>query len=140
MLKLFLFLSLSCARPHYVSEAERDIKDVSGGCGYLFSSEKICLKIQWIKKPSESSFGEMDLIFVDTLDQSRFIDPMNEPNILLWMPGMGHGSSPVSVKRVDVGHYRAREIFFIMTGEWEIHYQLKSGSDVVEEKIQKVII
>jgi len=140
ILKLFLFLSFSCARPHYVTEAEREINDVTGDCGYFFSTEKICLKIEWIKKPSENSFGEMDLTFVDPLDQNIFIDPLNEPNILLWMPSMGHGSSPVSMERIDVGHYRAREIFFIMAGDWDIHYQLKSGSDVVEEKIQKVII
>ena len=82
----------------------------------------------------------MSLTFVDSFDHKRFIDPMNEPHILLWMPGMGHGSSPVRIERVDVGRYFASEIFFIMTGEWDIHFQLKSGSVVVEEKIQNVII
>ena len=53
---------------------------------------------------------------------------------------MGHGSSPVTMERVDVGRYRAKDVFFIMTGEWDVHYQLKSGSHVVEEKIQKVLI
>ena len=140
MLKLLLLLSVSCARPHYVTEEERGIKDISGECEYFFSSEKICLKTEWTKKPSESSFGEMNLSFVDSVDQTRFIDPLHEPYLLLWMPSMGHGSSPVTMERVDVGRYRAQDIFFIMTGEWDLHYQLKSGPHVVEEKIQKVII
>ena len=139
-LTLLFFLALSCANPHYVTEEDRDIKDISGECGYFFSSEKICLKTEWIKKPTESSFGVLSLTFVDSVDQTRFIDPLQEPFIHLWMPSMGHGSSPVTMERVDVGRYRAKDVFFIMTGEWDVHYQLKSGSHVVEEKIQKVII
>jgi hypothetical protein len=123
-----------------VSGLEGKIDGISGECGLLFSSEDVCLKTVWIQKPSESTYGEMNLSFVDRYDDTRFIDPTNEPYILLWMPSMGHGSSPVKMERTDVGRFKASEIFFIMPGPWEIRYQLKDGSNVVEEKVQKITI
>lgn len=129
-----------CAKPHYVSGLEGKIDGIKGDCGLLFSSEDICLKTNWIDKPSESTYGAMELTFTAKNDPSRFIDPVNSPFILLWMPSMGHGSSPVTLERTDVGRFKATEIFFIMPGPWEIRYQLKNGQNVVEEKIQNITI
>jgi hypothetical protein len=137
---LILVLMASCAKPRYVDGLEGRIDGISGECGFLFSSENICLKTEWIQKPTESTYGEMTLSFVDRNDQSRFVDPLTEPFIVLWMPSMGHGSSPVKMERLDIGKFRASEIFFIMPGPWDIRYQLKDGSNVIEEKIQKVTI
>jgi hypothetical protein len=137
---LILLLLASCAKPRYVDGLEGRIDGISGECGFLFTSEDLCLKTEWTQKPTESTYGEMTLSFVDRNDQSRFVDPITEPFIVLWMPSMGHGSSPVKVERLDVGKFRASEIFFIMPGQWDIRYQLKDGSHVVEEKIQKVTI
>ena len=137
---LVLLFCVSCAKPHYVSGLEGKIDGISGDCGLLFSSEDGCLKTVWIQKPTESTYGEMNLSFVDRNDDTRFMDPTNEPTIILWMPSMGHGSSPVKMERTDVGRYKASEIFFIMPGPWEIRYQLKDGSNVVEEKVQKITI
>lgn len=130
----------SCAKPHYVDNLDTKIDGISGECGQLFSSENICLKTEWIQKPTESTYGEMILSYVDASDETRYIDPLHSPFIVLWMPSMGHGSSPVKIERVDVGRYRASEIFFIMPGPWDIRYQLKSGTNVVEEKIQNITI
>ncbi|MGE3610570.1 MAG: hypothetical protein AB7I27_13350 [Bacteriovoracaceae bacterium] len=136
---LILFLC-SCAKPHYVTDLEGKIDGISGECGLFFESENLCLKTTWIQRPSESDYGEMELTFVDKMDPSRKIDPVHSPKIVLWMPSMGHGSSPVTLERIDVGHFKASEIFFIMPGPWDIRYQLKDGSNVVEEKIQKITI
>ena len=134
-----LLLIASCAKPHYVDGPQVDLTPVTG-CGYLFKSENLCLKTAWVQRPSESTYGEMTLSFVDANDDTRFVDPTSEPFIVLWMPSMGHGSSPVTIERIDVGRFRASEIFFIMPGAWDIRYQLKSGSDVVEEHIQKITL
>ena len=142
LLIFMLILLASCAKPQYVNadKLESSIANISGECGILFSTEDICLRTEWVQKPSESTFGEMNLIFIDPIDQTRFLDPTNEPFIVLWMPSMAHGSSPVKVERIDVGRYRVSEIFFTMPGPWDIRYQLKDGSNVVEEKIQKITI
>lgn len=139
-LVLFFLLLASCAKPRYVDGLEAKTDGIRSECGFHFSSENICLKTTWIQKPTESTYGEMTLSFVDYNDPSRFVDPVTLPFILLWMPSMGHGSSPVKIIRLDIGIYRASEIFFIMPGPWDIRYQLKNGSHVIEEKIQKVTI
>ncbi len=139
-LVIILLLLGACAKPRYVDGLEGKLDGISGECGFLFSSENLCLKTEWVQKPTESTFGEMTLSFVDRNDDSRFVDPIKDPFIVLWMPSMGHGSSPVKIERVDVGRYRATDIFFIMPGPWDIRYQLRDGIDVLEEKIQKITI
>jgi hypothetical protein len=68
----------------------------------------------------------------------RSISPRLSPDVKLWMPSMGHGSSPVVVKPISDGVYEVSDVFFIMLGDWEIRYQLKSNDDVIEEQIQKI--
>ena len=137
---LFSLLFFSCARPDYVNDLNGKIDGVIGECGLLFKSENICLSTKWNQRPSESEFGEMILTFKDAKDPERLVDPIANPTIILWMPSMGHGSSPVSIERVGLGTYRAFDIFFIMPGEWDIRYQLKNSNDVIEEKIQKITL
>lgn len=62
-------------------------------------------------------------------------DPYLELAVVLWMPSMGHGSSPVTIERLDRGTYRVSEVFFTMAGDWEIRVQLKAGNDVKSEAI-----
>lgn len=38
----------------------------------------------------------------------------------LWMPDMGHGSSPVAVEQLDAVHFHVSQAYFIMPGTWEI--------------------
>ncbi len=144
-MKIFFFLLfglflVSCAKPNYVDGLSEKKDTLSAQCGLVFSSEDLCLQTKWIDLPSESNFGSMELSFTDKNDAARFIDPIHPPHIILWMSSMGHGSSPVTIERVDIGRYKATDIFFIMPGPWDIRYQLKRGDDVVEEQIQQITI
>ena len=137
---ILFFLCFACAKPRYVDGLETTLNPASGECTVVFLSEALCLKAQWVQFPSESTFGEMKLTFTDPQDTSRKLDPKASFAIVLWMPSMGHGSSPVTIERVDVGEFKASDVFFIMPGPWDIRYQLKSGADVLEEQIQKITI
>jgi hypothetical protein len=53
---------------------------------------------------------------------------------------MNHGSSPVFTSLEDTGTYRAKNVFFIMPGEWEIKFQIKEGNQVVDEAIATLTI
>ena len=64
----------------------------------------------------------------------------SEVAVALWMPAMGHGSSPVKVVRVDIGTYRASQVFFTMKGEWEIRIQLKERGDVKDQAILPITL
>jgi hypothetical protein len=54
-------------------------------------------------------------------------------SIFLWMPSMGHGSSPVTISRLGAGIYEVTKVYFIMDGEWQIRIQLKDGANLLEE-------
>ena len=53
--------------------------------------------------------------------------------VFLWMPSMGHGSSPVTVKKLGTGIYDISDVYFIMDGEWQIRIQLKNNGTMLEE-------
>ena len=65
----------------------------------------------------------------------------------LWMPAMGHGSSPVKVEKakdssgnVIPGIFQGTNVYFITPGDWEVRIQLKQGSTVKEEAILAIHI
>lgn len=41
-------------------------------------------------------------------------------NVELWMPSMGHGSSPVVVTKRNDAFYKVTEAWFVMSGDWEV--------------------
>jgi len=55
--------------------------------------------------------------------------------IYLWMPSMGHGSSPVSIKKLASGDYEVNNVFFIMGGRWELRFNILKNNEVVDEVI-----
>ena len=67
--------------------------------------------------------------------------------VKLWMPSMGHGSSPVKLDHAkDAGHadvpgvFEVTHVYFVMPGDWEIHVQLKNGPKVIEDAIEALHI
>jgi hypothetical protein len=54
-------------------------------------------------------------------------------SVILWMPSMGHGSSPVTISRLGAGIYDISRVYFIMDGEWQVRVQLKDGASLLEE-------
>lgn len=76
-----------------------------------------------------------------------FVDPGYQFKVVLWMPSMGHGSSPTRVEPLldttgnpAVGQYWVKQVYFSMGGDWDIRLQLKNGSQVVSQVILPVIL
>jgi hypothetical protein len=142
----FTVIFSACAQPKYATELGLDSNETKNAqeqkidCSVTFSKSGLCLYWYWEKKPTSTEMGS--LIFktykLNTLDQTPVeIDPEQSPNLILWMPSMGHGSSPTNVARIDVGTYRASNVFFIMPGEWELKFQIQSVSEMTDEaKVQ----
>ncbi len=92
----------------------------------------------WETAPTTKTAGVLrfKIARANLLDETAVpVDPENIPTVLLWMPDMGHGSTPTSVERVDVGSFRVRNVFFIMPGRWEIRFQIKDGDTITDEAI-----
>lgn len=137
---LLLIFVFSCAKPNYTDGTDKDLSELSSDCKLYFSTENLCLSVSWKTIPTSDNTGSMTLTFYEKGDPDRIISPVNEPHLFLWMPSMGHGSSPVVMNLVSDGVYLASEIFFIMPGQWEMRYQLKNGSKIVEQVIQNITI
>lgn len=135
-----------CARPNYASS-------VAGGgsagettqsnvCQARFTKTGDCVNWQWELKPTDSEVGRFlfKVSRANLVDGSPVLtDGAADVGVLLWMPSMGHGSSPVKTERLDVGTYRASQVFFIMPGEWEIRFQRKVNQQIVEEAVIEIL-
>ena len=144
----FSLLFLSCAQPKYISETDssgagQQSAGVKASCEIQFSNSKYCLSWFWENKPTSTAEGS--LIFkiykLNAFDQTAvLLDSAELPQLVLWMPSMGHGSTPSVVRRLDVGTYRATEVFFIMPGEWDLKFQIKTGSEVTDEALVQIVL
>lgn len=94
-----------------------------------------CLVWYWENKPTSRQPGTLifKLYRLNAFDQTPMpMDPKFPPEVILWMPSMGHGSVPTQTQRLDMGTYRASNVFFIMPGEWEIRFQTKENNIVID--------
>jgi hypothetical protein len=110
---LLLFFLGACADPNYVTvEKMRDL--------------------EWEVYPTETTEGSFHV-------RTSFPTDLNV-EVELWMPSMGHGSSPVTVTKISDTHFLATEVFFIMPGPWEIRINWKDGTNVVDQTVFDITI
>lgn len=134
----FCFSLSACAKPNY--QDSKDLK-VSQKVGLSCSSiSNLCHRLTWETMPTETTMGSFKLEFFQSNLDSPWRDLPGDLSVVLWMPSMGHGSSPVQIEKVAPGIYHVTRVFFVMPGEWEIRVQLKNGNSVVDEIIQNISI
>ena len=109
-------------------------------CKHVFEATQTCLNYKWTKSATATEMGSIELFFAEINKPLTPIELNYDAAIVLWMPSMGHGSRPVSIEKLSNSKYSATKIFFIMPGEWEIRFQLKSNKEVVDEYIVKIVI
>ena len=141
----FTSLFLGCAKARYAdvpesnqgsTEAATKPNQVQAPCSAKLGISGYCVDWYWEVKPTAKTQGS--LIFktfrLNVFDQSAVaIDTITVPELILWMPGMGHGSTPTRVERLDVGTYRASQVFFVMPGQWELQFQVKSENKIIDQ-------
>jgi hypothetical protein len=131
----------------------QDSSDSSGprvSCDFSFPSQGLCASLAWVKKPTAEEPGEFLLSFWDKNQNSGQPLVFSNPDahkvfVKLWMPDMGHGSSPVTTNQAvesngspKTGVFRSTGVFFIMGGKWEIVVQLKDSSGAVKESAKMI--
>lgn len=128
-----LILLFSCANPKYAGpEPLAGAGQESAlACQAKFQAGQ-CVHIAWEKMPTEEDFGSF-LFTVYRPGPTPAPEDVANVTVVLWMPSMGHGSSPVSVTRLETGRYRAGDVFFTMGGDWEIRFQVKEGQNVQDQ-------
>lgn len=141
-----LALLVGCSQPKYVQESpttENKLAQENADCRIKLSISQLCLQWSWQLKPTTKQAGI--LVFktyrLNQLDQTPVETELSgTADVVLWMPDMGHGSTPTKTERIDVGTYRVSQVFFIMPGKWEIRFQIKNENKVLESAIVEIII
>ncbi len=129
---------VACADPRYAEAGPGPKRQKPlAECQAAFSAGA-CVELTWEKYPTQGEFGAFVVrIFQPGLDGAPpvLVEPDGDLAVVLWMPSMGHGSSPVSLVRLESGIYRASNVFFSMHGEWEIRFLLKRNNEVVDQAV-----
>jgi hypothetical protein len=139
LVTLLSLTQVACAQPNYrdAKPLQKDAKPGSATCPLYFTTEDLCANYDWIAKPTEDETGSFLLKFWSRAD-GRPADPQLTLKVVIWMPDMGHGSSPVTIAKKAVGEYLVDRVFFSMRGDWQIRFQLKNAQAVTEEQIANV--
>ncbi len=108
MIKNLLAIALVSFSLNAFAEGDHDHSETV--CSAL--DAKVCAHLGHMQKKSN---GEVQ--FVAHVELSAQVSDMN---VVLWMPAMGHGSSPVKTELFAVNHYKVTQAYFIMPGQWEV--------------------
>lgn len=132
-----LVFTNGCARPKYIQESAVQSQpqgklEADADCATTFTQSGFCLSWYWENKPTATQPGQ--LIFkvyrLNEFDKTPVeVDFKTTPEVILWMSGMGHGSTPTQTTRLDVGTYRTSNVFFIMPGKWDIRFTVKEENE-----------
>ena len=117
LLTLIAFFSLSAKAhefhtPNYCSD---QVKNFCAHVGYSAQPE--------VNKPFE--------FVVDLVAAPDALAQVKSANVELFMPDMGHGSSPVKVERLDVKHFQVSEAYFLMEGAWLVKVEVVTASGTI---------
>ncbi len=126
-----LFTLASCGKSPLLMQKEVSVSGSSGiSTAKALSKLGLSLNVQWLS-PLSSEQEAHALLIVKKGDVVA--DLPENFSIFLWMPSMGHGSSPITVKKLSAGIYELTTIYFIMDGAWELKVQTKNGNTVNDE-------
>lgn len=141
---LLLFLALfsfsACANPKRI-EVVPKVQSQGNACPYTLSELKLCATILWESAPSTKTSSSLFLSFqkMDT-DYAPLAEITDTLKVYLWMPDMGHGSSPTTIEKVAPGLYRISRLEFIMAGAWELRVELigkdQSNKDFIKDQFK----
>lgn len=148
LIVLYVLIFVGCAQPKYAEESAANTNQIKQDekkteCSIAFAESKYCLVWYWEALPTAQHAGS--LIFkvfrLNVWDQTPIeVDTAQIPEVVLWMPSMGHGSTPTQTQRLDVGTYQTRNVFFIMPGSWEIRFIVKENEKPNSKQMDGVVV
>ena len=129
ILFLFTLTLLSCGKSPLLNKVSNNLNEITGGIllSEQFPNEKLGFSLNWIVVPGLDDLSSFDLKLARPLSQNQTL------NIYIWMPDMGHGSSPVEINQLNSTDYAVSEIAFIMPGLWVLHVEILENNQVVDQ-------
>lgn len=141
---LCIILCFSCAKSRYVDDiglTKQNSEVTRGICARFFQGQGLCVDYHWDFFPPIEEFGSMIFTFYPATDPNVPQSPQANVKVKLFMPSMGHGSSPVTVTEILPGVFRADDVCFTMGGNWEIYIQLENAQgQIIEQQTIALLI
>ena len=122
----------SCANPEYAQKNK--IESLQADCDVYFEKLTACGKLTWSGTSVSTPGTQFQMNIVEFSDSSQ-IEKLAGASlkVILWMPSMGHGSSPTSVNKISDTSFDVSNVHFIMGGYWEIRFELYQGSTLIDK-------
>lgn len=148
VLSITAILLSACNSPllNHTNASERgqsSLNETPTDCQISLAEVNLCASWSWDRQPTENEMGTAALRFWDAAlgtEAGPYVNPSKEVFVKLWMPSMGHGSSPVTTAAAKdtgganiPGVYEASKIYFVMPGKWEIWVQLKDAGKLAAQ-------
>jgi hypothetical protein len=95
----------------------------------------------WKQGPQNGAESILEFRFVHPKTGDA-LDPQGDLQAELWMPDMGHGSSPVEIERsaTEPGVFMIKKMYFIMNGTWQLRLRLIRAGQVVDDTVANVTL
>ena len=127
-----IFLTLffmSCGKPPLLNKLHTNPEEINGQIllSEQFPIEKLSFSINWIIKPTLENLSSYELKLARPLPQTQTL------NSFIWMPDMGHGSSPIQISQLNATDFNLSEIAFIMPGLWVLHIEILENKQVIDQ-------
>jgi hypothetical protein len=131
----FCFMLTSCGKSPLFNKLKKNVQEVSGNVllSEQFPNQQVEFELNWTTPPSLDEMGAFEISLKNPLAANQTL------NAFIWMPEMGHGSSPIEINQVGPTHYSFTEVAFIMPGTWILHVEIVENNQVVD-KWQKSIV
>jgi len=105
-----------------------------------FANNTIHAHINWTVGPQAENESMMLISFKTGADHKP-LDIKAKVKVALFMPEMGHGSSPTKVEKVTgTFDYKVSKIYFSMPGKWEVRVTLTNEDGTKETQAFSVNI
>ena len=121
---LIALIVSSCGKPPIFNKAEKAAIHLYAE---NFQVEKIGFTLKWIVSPSLDELSSFEI----TLE--RELKPGQTISSYIWMPDMGHGSSPIVVQQISTTTIQFTELAFIMPGLWTLHLEINENNKVIDQ-------
>ncbi len=116
---ILLIISLFFASPVFSNEADHILN---------FNNGEVKALINWKVGP----FNEKESVMEVQLKSNQELLP-TPLKVSLFMPTMGHGSSPTKVDKIPgTNSFRVSKVYFSMPGTWEVRVGLKASNGAWE--------
>lgn len=137
---LIILFSAGCAKPNYQGIVGVNPQNSERVYDLKFTKSGFATVLVFDETPATGKANSLSMYF-STTNSPDVILPKQDVAVSLWMPSMGHGSSPVKIS-IDANNvFRITEVYFIMPGDWQIVIQLKNKqTGQVEEEVRQNII